>query len=81
MVLQVNFLEDGQLVSLDLKEQVLGQGLVGHITCAADVLSVSATRSLASSFEVSTLFKCVRCDLVLQGLAARLWTESLGESL
>lgn len=51
--LQANSLEDGQLVSLDLKELELGQGLVGHMTCSADVLSLSAAQSLKSSFDVS----------------------------
>ena len=53
LALQANSLEDGQLVSLDLKELEHGQGLAGHMTCSGDVLSLSAAQSLKSSFDVS----------------------------
>lgn len=56
LVLQANSLEDGQLASLDLKELEHGQGLAGHMTCSADVLSLSAAQSLKSSFDVSASF-------------------------
>ena len=39
-------------MSLDLKELEHGQGLAGHMTCSADVLSLSAAQSLKSSFDV-----------------------------
>lgn len=81
LVPQANFLEDGQLVSLDLKELEHGQGLAGHMTCSADVLSLSAAQSLKSSFDVSAsvsrpqagsaAFESVISQVLRQSLSSR----------
>ena len=66
-VLQATCLEEGQIVALDLKELESGYGLVGHLTCSADVLSLSAAQSLKSSFDVSfPLFKSSLADSMPQ---------------
>ena len=41
------------IVSLDLRELEMGQGLTGHLTCSADIMSLAAAQSLKSSFDVS----------------------------
>lgn len=64
MTLQINHLEDGQLVHLDLKELELGQGLVGHLRCSADVLSKAASRRLKSSFEVNAFLFVMLLQIV-----------------
>ncbi len=43
------------IVSLDLRELEMGNGLTGHLTCSADVMSLAAAQSLKSSFDVSVV--------------------------